>query len=177
METNYLELVWMKRVLSDITQFSVFITQNVWVPPVFKTQHLFGLILSHRFHHSVIQENGCEWPKEKTSFTCFQNLKTKFSGKLVNLMKLWALSPVHYHIRNSFELLPLELLCFIFTSLFIPSELAPPPNPTTPNPATPNQPNIDPVTTNPANSISTTNPIITTHHPLPQPQPAHHDSN
>ena len=50
----------MKRVLGDITQFSVFIVQNVWVPPVFRTQHLFGLILSHRFHHSVTQENGCE---------------------------------------------------------------------------------------------------------------------
>ena len=31
---NDLELVWMKRVLSDITQFSVFIIQIVWVPPL-----------------------------------------------------------------------------------------------------------------------------------------------
>ena len=164
------------------------------------TQHLFGLVLNHEFHHSMTWWNGCEWPKLKTSFTYFQNSKTEFQWQVGKLDEIVGPSPVHCHIRNrlsyyrwsssiSFQfsgkfllkifplLTSLSQPLLIFTSLFIPNKLAPPPNPTTPNPATLNQPNTDPATPNPANSINTTNPITTTHHPLSQPQLAHHDSN
>ena len=83
-------------------------------------------------------------------------------------MKLWAPSPVHCHIRNRLVLITVgalfhfsspQFFCWKFSLFslpssyfhfpFHPSELAPPPNPTTPNLATTNQPNTDPATPQP----------------------------
>ena len=40
-------------------------------------QLLFGLVLNHRSHHSKLSKSGCEWPKLKTGFSCFQFLKNE----------------------------------------------------------------------------------------------------
>ena len=131
-------------VLSDITQFFVFIIQIVWVPWMSICLDEFRITI---FMTEWLKKMGVSEGKWKQISTVFETQKLKLSGKFVNKMKSWAPLPLHCHIYLRlvitvgaypipFHFSPKFLLkifplltslsqpLLFFTSLFIPSELA-----------------------------------------------------
>ena len=66
-------------------------------------EFLFGWVLSH----------GCEWPKLKTGFTCFQNSKTEFQWQVGKLDEIVGPKVRHCHIP------PITLSFLFFFSFFL----------------------------------------------------------